>query len=497
MKKKFISILIVMSMVTIPKMVQAQEKVDVNRLYGRDRYETSIAISNEFISEHGEISSVILANGDNFPDALSGTTLCKKYKAPMLLINQYSKSKVLNYIYKNLKPGNTIYILGSEAVVDKEIANELKAKNYKIKRLAGDNRFGTNKAIVDEMNVGVGRPVFICNGYGYADALSASPIAGAKGVPIILVNQNNISQEVRDEIKKLKPNKFYIIGSEGVVSDKNVQELLKLSDNSTYVRIGGANRYETSEKVNNYFNLNNQLRLSIADGRNYPDALSGAGLASIRNNAIKLVSPNEDNGVLGNNTRSLDVFGGESVVSNSIVEKMINNKSVSASKPSSVPSVSNKPSTPSVVKPTANNKLNEAYKNAVTKRMVQLVNELRATKGVQPLKEVEVLNTLAESRSIYMAKTGEFSHEDSQGNFIFKQDLEKANYRWNFVGENIVQNYYNEDPNKLAEALFTQWKNSPGHYKNMISSNFNQIGFGIAIAKDGKLYGTQGFVGIR
>ncbi|EES91388.1 CAP domain-containing protein [Clostridium botulinum] len=144
-----------------------------------------------------------------------------------------------------------------------------------------------------------------------------------------------------------------------------------------------------------------------------------------------------------------------------------------------------------------NEKLSLNYKNQVNKRMLQLVNELRHSQGVSPLKNVDVLNNLAEKRSQYMAETEEFSHNDKNGNFIFKDELDKINYKWNEVGENIAQNYYSKNPDKLAEELFNQWKNSPGHYKNMISSNFNEIGFGISITENDKIYATQGFVGIR
>ncbi|CAG7840952.1 CAP domain-containing protein [Clostridium haemolyticum] len=44
------------------------------------------------------------------------------------------------------------------------------------------------------------------------------------------------------------------------------------------------------------------------------------------------------------------------------------------------------------------------------------------------------------------------------------------------------------------EMLFNQWKNSPRHYKNMVSLNFNEIGFRISITENDKIYATQGFV---
>ncbi|KEH99128.1 CAP domain-containing protein [Clostridium massiliodielmoense] len=189
-----------------------------------------------------------------------------------------------------------------------------------------------------------------------------------------------------------------------------------------------------------------------------------------------------------NNKEANKEINQETTPNNTVVSNSNSNKSESVK-----PEVS-KETTPNKKE---EGKLTVAYKKAVNERMVQLVNELRASTGVTPLKSIDVLNNLAEKRSEYMATTGEFSHNDKNGNFIFKDDLNRANYRWNSVGENIAQNYYSEDPNKLAEALFDQWKNSPGHYANMIKQDFNQIGFGIGISNDGKVYATQGFVGVR
>lgn len=92
-------------------------------------------------------------------------------------------------------------------------------------------------------------------------------------------------------------------------------------------------------------------------------------------------------------------------------------------------------------------------------------------------------------------KLENFSHNDTNGNFIFKDELAKINYTYRSIGENIAQNMYTKDPQKQAEALFTQWKNSPGHYKNMVNKDFNQLGFGIEVNSQGLTYATQVFVG--
>ena len=54
--------------------------------------------------------------------------------------------------------------------------------------------------------------------------------------------------------------------------------------------------------------------------------------------------------------------------------------------------------------------------------------------------------------------------------------------------------YFTEEECKtIAEMLFQQWKESPGHNANMLQSMFNSIGFGLYVNASGKVYATQQF----
>lgn len=62
-------------------------------------------------------------------------------------------------------------------------------------------------------------------------------------------------------------------------------------------------------------------------------------------------------------------------------------------------------------------------------------------------------------------------------------------------GENLVYGYQSlPELNKtnldtLANKMFTNWKNSSGHYDNMIRSTFNQTGFGVnLVSQSGRFY---------
>ncbi|MCR5479783.1 MAG: leucine-rich repeat protein, partial [Ruminococcus sp.] len=65
-------------------------KLDTIRLAGKDRYETAVEISKYRSTVFYESSTVILANGMNYADALAAASLARYYHAPILLTNTHS-----------------------------------------------------------------------------------------------------------------------------------------------------------------------------------------------------------------------------------------------------------------------------------------------------------------------------------------------------------------------------------------------------------------------
>ena len=60
-------------------------------------------------------------------------------------------------------------------------------------------------------------------------------------------------------------------------------------------------------------------------------------------------------------------------------------------------------------------------------------------------------------------------------------------------GENIAYlSGYGTDPEILASKFMTNWMNSEGHRKNILSTNFNSIGIGVYQIGT-KIYATQEF----
>ncbi len=113
-------------------------------------------------------------------------------------------------------------------------------------------------------------------------------------------------------------------------------------------------------------------------------------------------------------------------------------------------------------------------------------NKYREKAGVEKLKLDETLSTAACMRAVEMAYSGNFSHTrpDGKGNCFTVLSEVGANY--GYVGENIAMGQAS------AKAATEWWRNSSGHYQNMISTNFKKIGVG-AFKYNGKYYWVQLF----
>lgn len=292
------------------------------RIFGSDRYATSASIAENFDS--GTIDNVIIASGNDFPDALSGSVLSKKLNAPILLVNSTvsDSMETINYILGHLNKTGDIYILGGTGAVSDEFVQYLKSEGFSnISRLGGTDRFSTNKKIVDELGGSKGTPIIIANGYDFPDALSVSSAAAVNGYPILLSSAADLSDTIKQEITSLQPSKVYVIGGTGAISKSITDEcktLLPSLSDADLIRISGADRYETSENICKYFNLNSNT-IFVASGVNFPDALSGSALAAKMSAPIILTDgsniTNQEQYINSTNYVNKVLLGGTQVVS--------------------------------------------------------------------------------------------------------------------------------------------------------------------------------------
>jgi uncharacterized protein YkwD len=125
-----------------------------------------------------------------------------------------------------------------------------------------------------------------------------------------------------------------------------------------------------------------------------------------------------------------------------------------------------------------------------------LLNDQRAEKGLPALKAQAELEQASIDYSELMVDQQFFAHVSPAGS-VLTQRLTDSGYlggegAW-IVGENIA---WGESYLGTPGAIVTAWMNSPGHRENILSSDYDEIGVGIAIgvpssANDGATYTTD------
>ncbi|MCC9293581.1 cell wall-binding repeat-containing protein [Clostridium sp. WLY-B-L2] len=255
-----------------------------NRLWGEDRIETSLKISQEGW-KYGAATAVI-AQGYGYADALCAAPLAKKYNAPIILSRQDSLSDETIKELKRLKVDRAFVIGGTGSLSD-NVESQLKDIGVSaVKRLGGQDRYETSVKIAEELeNVS---NIVVASGNGYADSLSIASIAAKKGMPILLSQSDVLPQVVKNYLKNRNIEKTYIIGGTGVISS-NLESSL-----TNAVRLGGATRFDTNLAVLQNFksdlNFSNVYvaRGNGPNGDEFADALSGSALAATESAPVVL-----------------------------------------------------------------------------------------------------------------------------------------------------------------------------------------------------------------
>ncbi|MBZ4663261.1 MAG: hypothetical protein JG776_963 [Caloramator sp.] len=191
------------------------------------------------------------------------------------------------------------------------------------KRIAGENRYKTNLAILDE-GWQSAENIILAYGEDYADALTAAALSKKLDAPIILTKGNVLEEEVKDKVIKLGVKNAYIIGGQAVISNQVEDTLKNLGIKVT--RIAGSDRYKTSVEIAKYFESPKEAFL--VTGRGFADALSVSTIASYREVPILFVDNNKFEDALEyvktNGIERVYVIGGEKAVSNEVTDKFSN-----------------------------------------------------------------------------------------------------------------------------------------------------------------------------
>ena len=284
------------------KAILRGEQANVNLVAGEDRFTTAVEVSKQLVGENKNANAVVLVGEDAIVDGLAAAPLAKKVGAPILLtkanqLPEATEKEMLRVLGNNLS-NKTVYLVGGEARISKELEAKIAKLGVKVERLAGDTRFETSLKIAEKVTSGATvDTAFVVGGNGEADAMSISAYAAKKEAPIVVVDKNEVSEEA---MELLEGKNIEIIGGTGVVSEEveaQLKEMVKedSTQDNTVVRLAGNTRQETNAKVINAHYSNPTVALIAKDGYvggngKLIDALTAAPLAAEMNAPIILTT---------------------------------------------------------------------------------------------------------------------------------------------------------------------------------------------------------------
>jgi putative cell wall-binding protein len=179
----------------------------VERIKGKNRYETSAAIAEKL----NKIDTAVIAFGRNFPDSLSIAAYASQQGFPILLTEKNELPEEIKVVLSKFK--QTI-VVGGEGVISKKVFNQLPNP----RRISGADRYSTSAKIVETFG-GSSKKSYIATGQAFSDALTGSVLAAKDHAPVLLVEANKVATEVVNVIGQKDFNHFTIIGGKNVVTD--------------------------------------------------------------------------------------------------------------------------------------------------------------------------------------------------------------------------------------------------------------------------------------
>src|SRR5699024_3263441 len=193
-----------------------------------------------------------------------------------------------------------------------------------IDRIAGDIRYDT---AIETSKKGWTKAdtVILARGKEYADALSGVPLAYKLDAPILLTPTEQLWERTMDEINRLNASNVIILGGPDAV-DESVQK--QLENNGLDVeRIAGNDRFETAEKIAMKVAPAGADKVVLANGMDFPDALSAATHAAQHNMPVLLskadwISETTEDTIAELSAKETIVVGGKEVIQDKILANL-------------------------------------------------------------------------------------------------------------------------------------------------------------------------------
>jgi putative cell wall-binding protein len=337
----------------------------VERISGDNRYATAATIAIDEGTFPGK--TVVIARGDNFPDALAASYLAGQNHVPILLTRATSVPVETQAALAAIGATDVI-IVGGPSAITPDVENTLKSypvydasqsqehptqtnATLTVARVGGADRYETAKLVAERPGLTAGGTLgvrtdgtcstpqataILASGENFPDALAAGGLAfhGASGdgcgsgpIPLLLTAPGALSASTAQAMSDLKIKVVLLVGGPNAVST-NVESVITAAG-LVVKRIAGDTRQDTAVMLNHDI-IGNPAIGAWGSGAflttrsdTFPDALAASSFSGGTLSPIYLlgsgdeIGDNVQDGILGYPTRAYASFiiGGPAAVS--------------------------------------------------------------------------------------------------------------------------------------------------------------------------------------
>lgn len=264
-----------------------------SRVSGSSRYATSVAASRalytaEVLAAY-PLDVVFVASGTNYPDALAATSLVPQY-GPLLLVPSTGTvpAAVLSEL-RRLDP-EQVAVVGGTGAVSAGVEAQVRTVTQ-TSRVQGSDRYGTAATAArltddtyenEDLEAPAGvRTLFVVNGTNFPDALAAGAATGVQRGAIVLTRPDSLPTATAQAITDVAPGRVVVLGGATSVNESVVTRIRSLVPGKEVVRRAGSDRFGTAAQVSRGEFADPSQGVMLANGLDFPDALSAAGFGAV------------------------------------------------------------------------------------------------------------------------------------------------------------------------------------------------------------------------
>lgn len=173
---------------------------DSARLAGGDRYETAAIIARETVKlrggvgESGGRTTVLIASGETFADALTSSPVAYTGGHPVLLVTAGGIPESTAAALAELDPEAAV-LLGGEQAIPPAVQTQIEGLGIDVTRAGGLTRFDTAERFaelsVQRFGQSAGAAI-VTRGDTFPDALSGGPFGGTLSAPVLLAESPTV-----------------------------------------------------------------------------------------------------------------------------------------------------------------------------------------------------------------------------------------------------------------------------------------------------------------